>query len=400
VGEQIDSLAGILRFANEAYKIEPRGLEDVTQGPASINAFSAPDGLAIVGVTQEITDSMGDVIVLSLTSPAPEGGEVVTLTTVPTGVLDVPSTVTFPAGSYQLSLQATGVSVGDITLTASIPDRGEAQLSVEVIDADTQPTSLQITPDMISIGAGGSAVLTVSFNYPAPENYTLTVTVGDAGLISAPASIAVDQGARFVELEVQALTGSGDSSLIVSAGVASAEAIVTVSEIPFGGALVINELDINQPGEDTAEFIELYNASGGALDLSDYRLELINGSNNAQYNSFDLGMFGTLAAGQFFVLANAGVSVDAGALSGILPANGLQNGSPDGAKVVRISTGEVVDGLSYGGNMDGITEGNSTEAESGDGSLARCIDGADSDDNQADFTLTLTPTPGAPNQCN
>ena len=44
------------------------------------------------------------------------------------------------------------------------------------------------------------------------------------------------------------------------------------------GQLVINEVDYDQPSTDTAEFIELQNVGADAVELSDFTLELINGS--------------------------------------------------------------------------------------------------------------------------
>ena len=401
IGERIDSISGVLRFANEAYKIEPRGLEDVAQGPASISSFSASDALVVEGQSGALTDLRGQVITLNLTSPAPEGGEQVDLALSPTGVIDVASPLLVPAGSYQITINATGLSTGFTTLTASIPGRGAAELSVQVIAADTAPTELEVTPASLALGAGGSAEVSVSFNYPAPAGYALTVSAGDPSLVTVPAMVMVDEGARSVSFNAAAAGGAGQTTLTIGAGGVTVVVDVTVSDIPLGGELVINELDANQPGQDAAEFIELYNATNAALDLSNYRLEFVNGSDNSVYRQVELSELGaSLDARQFLVLANAGVAVDPAALSGSLPSNGIQNGSPDGIRIVHTVTGDVVDSMSYGGEMAGITEGSPTVAENDPGSLARCTDGADQDNNELDFTLTSTLTPGAPNQCN
>ena len=45
-------------------------------------------------------------------------------------------------------------------------------------------------------------------------------------------------------------------------------------------ALIINEVDYDQPGSDTAEFIELYNSGPTSIDLNGYTLDLVNGSND------------------------------------------------------------------------------------------------------------------------
>ena len=143
--------------------------------------------------------------------------------------------------------------------------------------------------------------------------------------------------------------------------------------------------------------------SSGPIDLSEIRLELINGSNNGVYASYALGELApTIAPGQFLVLANAGVAVDPSAISGLLPSNGLQNGAPDGVKLVNTRTQDVIDSLSYEGDIAGVSEGVGVQAmgsDLGDGGLGRCPDGADRDDNSQDFSQLEQLTPGQINTC-
>ncbi len=86
--------------------------------------------------------------------------------------------------------------------------------------------------------------------------------------------------------------------------------------------LVINEVDADTPGTDTAEFVELYNRGTEPIDLADYVLVFYNGSNDQSYYSVDLDGF-TLAPGGFFLVGNTGVN---GAAINF-PDNGLQNGA-------------------------------------------------------------------------
>src|SRR5436190_17015382 len=68
--------------------------------------------------------------------------------------------------------------------------------------------------------------------------------------------------------------------------------------------LVINEVDYDQPGTDSSEFIELYNSSSAAINLGTYRLLLVNGSNNLPYDTIALpGQL--LNAGSFFVICSS-----------------------------------------------------------------------------------------------
>lgn len=166
------------------------------------------------------------------------------------------------------------------------------------------------------------------------------------------------------------------------------------------GQLVINEVDYDQPGLDTAEFVEIYNAGSSSVDLSNVTLELVNGSGGAVYDTYALGAAASsLAPGEYLVLGTASLlaSVPIGALTLPLldPDNNIQNGGPDGMVLLDGTT--VLDSLAYEGTMPQAGEGASAPTDSGSGSIARLPNGVDTDDNGADFALTSAPTPGASN---
>ncbi|GJM26518.1 MAG: hypothetical protein DHS20C16_29330 [Phycisphaerae bacterium] len=93
---------------------------------------------------------------------------------------------------------------------------------------------------------------------------------------------------------------------------------------PSMGALVINELDANQTGADSAEFIEITNDGGATIDfsLTPYVVVAFNGNGDVSYGAYDLSI-GTLAPGEYLVIGNSGM-VPAPDI--VLPLNGLQNG--------------------------------------------------------------------------
>ena len=210
-------------------------------------------------------------------------------------------------------------------------------------------------------------------------------------------------GAYSATVTLIAPMDEGEYRATIEAGGLSTTAMVTVSLAPAGADLVINEIDYDQPGADAAEYVEIYNPTGVAIPLAGVVFEAINGSNNTVYGSYNLSDAGAeLPAGGYLVIGNLPVvaALPDGVLNLVLPNNGLQNGAPDGVRIMR--NGEFVDGLSYEGAMDGVTEGTTLPADLadiGDDALARCPDGADSGDNAADFSLRA-PTPGAANACN
>ena len=176
-----------------------------------------------------------------------------------------------------------------------------------------------------------------------------------------------------------------------------------VEEPSKAGSIVINEVDYDQPGRDDAEFVELYNPGDEPVPLAGVKLELVNGATGRVYGTFDLTAAGsTLAAGAYLLVADQKVLDAAPAdCAGILLTRSIQNGSPDGIRLVT-DGGDFIDGLAYEGWMPYVGEGDSpTARESNSGlneSLSRCGNGVDTDNNDADFKATA-PTPGALNGC-
>lgn len=177
--------------------------------------------------------------------------------------------------------------------------------------------------------------------------------------------------------------------------------------------MVINEVDYDQPTTDSAEFVEIFNATGGAVSLASLKLVLVNGSGNAPYKTIDLASAGSIAAGQYLVVGAPGLPVAAGALKIDFAGatDQIQNGSPDGVALVDTAAGTVIDALSYEGGIAAadlsslglgvvsLVEGLAASAkdEANAGSLCRLPNSKDTNSAAADWALSATPTPGAPN---
>jgi hypothetical protein len=180
------------------------------------------------------------------------------------------------------------------------------------------------------------------------------------------------------------------------AALSAAGALLALAAAPAASANpVINEIDYDQPGTDTAEFLELRNNGTAPVNLDPYALRFINGNGNTEYLAVDLPAT-ELAAGAHFVVCGdpAGVpacDLDAGAAQDL-----IQNGAPDAVALFNGAT--IVDAVSYEGQVPGFSEGpGSAPADAGaPESIARMPDGCDTDDNAADFDL-VAGTPGASN---
>jgi len=173
----------------------------------------------------------------------------------------------------------------------------------------------------------------------------------------------------------------------------------------FSQTLVINEFDYDQPAVDTAEFIEIYNASGAPIDLGLYSVVLINGFNATTYDSIALASQ-LLATGDFFVICGDLGYVANCDLVRPISTNMIQNGAPDAIAIVENSSGNIIDAVSYEGSTAApYVEGTGVDTSKADPSqeenigLSRFPDGTDSNNNDADFNLACI-TPGMPNTTN
>ncbi len=162
--------------------------------------------------------------------------------------------------------------------------------------------------------------------------------------------------------------------------------------------LVINEIDYDQSGTDTAEFIEIKNTGAVDINLDPYDLILVNGSGGAIYRTIDLPSF-TLAAGDYFVVCGNPANVINCDLDASPDSDLVQNGSPDAVALVSGST--IIDTVSYEGNtVAPYTEGSGTGLEDNPGNafsgISRFPDGVDTDVNNVDLSPRCI-TPGAAN---
>src|SRR5262245_50902107 len=161
--------------------------------------------------------------------------------------------------------------------------------------------------------------------------------------------------------------------------------------------VVINEVDYDQPGTDTAEFVELMNVGGFAVILDNYVLELVNGNSGGAVVYQSIPLSGVLLEGDTFVVC-ASPLVPNCDLDVLPDSNLIQNGGPDA--IGLRNNGVLEDAVSYEGDSGApYTEGTGVSVLGADDNItpevgiARTPDGQDSGVNSADFTLRAI-TPG------
>ena len=134
--------------------------------------------------------------------------------------------------------------------------------------------------------------------------------------------------------------------------------------------LVINEF-VSDPLTGAKEWLELYNNTTSTLNLNGLTLEDGIG--------VIANLAGTVSAHSFYVQE--------------LSVNKLNN---DGDKIILKSGAVIIDQVAYGTWSDGNLSDNAPVADDSN-SIARKIDGQDSDVDSSDFSLTITPTKNSAN---
>ena len=166
---------------------------------------------------------------------------------------------------------------------------------------------------------------------------------------------------RVVEQPESSSGGGGGAS------VPTAEPSITI----HAGDVVINEL-VSDPSDDYEEFIELYNTTDHAIDLTGWWIE--DGSEAKTI------LEGSISSHDFFIIDT--------------PKGRLNN---SGDYVVLFAKNEtLVDEVTYGAWDDGRVD-NNAKAPTDPYSLARITDGHDTGNDAKDFSITATITKDRPN---
>lgn len=176
--------------------------------------------------------------------------------------------------------------------------------------------------------------------------------------------------------------------------------------------VLINELDANTPGTDTAEFIELYDGGTGRTSLDGLSLVFFNGNGAVSYAAVSLDGYKTDSDG-YFTVGNPDTSPHLAVPNGTIqngpdavglyaaPAASFPSGTPP-------KTTGLIDAIVYGDDASPdllrlLNAGQAAVDENSAGSadthsLQRCPDGGGGHRNSATIG-SGNPTPGAANHC-
>jgi hypothetical protein len=228
---------------------------------------------------------------------------------------------------------------------------------------------------------------------------------GEAGPAGAPGPTGPkgDPGpglASIDDLAGLACTNGGAAGT-VAVGYESGRIVLTCTVAappPAPGLLRINEFMTGTAAAATDEFVELVNPTASPIDAGGYRVAYRSATGTTETVLATLPLGTTIAAHGFYVLGGAGYSAARAAdlsFTAALAASG-------GGLGLRDATGTLVDSVAYGASAtNAFLEGSPAPAPPAAAapgkSAGRTPDGRDTDDNAADFSVLVAPTPGASN---
>ncbi len=290
---------------------------------------------------------------------------------------------------------------------------------------DAAPNVVSVLPANASDGIAVTSTLTVTFNEPvtpaagwlrlncAANDYAMTIASVDATTYKATPTALLPPATTCQATIAAALVHDADSDDPPDT-LAADYSWSFATAAPVANFVLINELDSDTPGSDTAEFVELYDDGTGGTDLSGLVLVFFNGSDDRSYYAVDLDGATTDGDG-YAVIGSAAL---AGAVT--LPASAIQNG-PDAVALYEGDAGDFPNGaaLTTSGLRDALVY--STSDPTDNGLLALLTAGQEQVDENARAAAETDssgrcpnasgglrqtasyrpnpPTPGAPNDC-
>jgi len=263
-------------------------------------------------------------------------------------------------------------------------------------DFDTSPNTNMIqngAPDAVALLSGATLLDTVSYEGSVAAPYT----EADGSGLSDSGSASFLGISRFPDGVDTDVNNADFSRRCITPGSANVADEFNCFD-PAPPPLRINEIDYDQPGSDTAEFIEIINAGNRAADLSDVSLVLVNGNGGSAYTTIALPAV-NLEAGDYFVLCKTAANVANCDLEGAF--GSIQNGAPDAVALIRDSV--VLDTVSYEGDTvapytegSGVGLSDSGSSSQANRSIGRFPNGEDTDQNNVDLVNACI-TPGFAN---
>lgn len=258
---------------------------------------------------------------ITLSSAAVEN-LVVTLTSSDDSEATVPATVTVLSGQTTANFDVTVVNDSDIdgnqetTISASADGFFTGTAVLTVTDNEDPLPVVTLTADPTSIPEnGGTTTITIEVDVADPAGYSFSLSSNNPGTMTVPESVSIapnETSATFTGTAVDNATSEGTRIVTVTAAddadvILDAQVSVSVTDdeftVPTG--LLINEIRIDDPGDDDDEYLEIYSETANA-SLDSLTLVVI-GDSSAASGALEraISLDGFNANGNYFLIGSS-----------------------------------------------------------------------------------------------
>lgn len=431
LNESFESLVGVVVRRNMVNKLAPRAETDAVRALGLLSI--GPTGFTRVGAAYNGQTTLVQPLEVLLNGPAKVDTTVTITSSDATKLLIDGSavaagSVVIPMGMNKATVKLQPVAAGTVTLTAVASTLGTTEVTtmVTVLAADEVAKLASLTTSATRTSPGAMETFTITLDRPAAMNTPVAITyVGGTG----PASVQVDQDKLTATFTV--MTAADASLLTVTATLDVAKSV----SLPLG-SLVINEVDYDNDGSDSTEFVELLNPTGAGINLANYALIFINGENatapvaagRCDFSALPVDKQ-TIGAASYLVIGPTSLTIpgtvtklDFANCTGAVKTqtNAVQNGQRDAVALIERGNlamsiaPTVIDVISWEGHASPLTvsvdgqnlvinplpKGTETAAvdeNTGNGSICRHPNGTNSENPSVDWKHCATATPGAGN---
>ncbi|MCX4246313.1 lamin tail domain-containing protein [Paraliomyxa miuraensis] len=301
MGQTYTQITGVLRWANQYTKLEPRELFDY---PPSLVSLGQSDAYLLVG---SIAAPTIPPLLVQLSAPV-LADTPVALGYGDPGIVSGPAQVIVPMGLDSAPVLLDGVSLGTADVTASL-DGVMLVASVQVYD-DAQARVPTLSPSALAVPLSDMADLTVTLNLPAPAGgQVVDLSIAPGACASVPANVVVPASMLSATFTVTTGACEGDETVTAAIGPATSDAVVSVIDSPVFPNLILAEVYYNHTGtDDQFEWVKIYNGTGAAVNLAGHSLGW--GGSNYIYGTLNLA--GTIDPGECFVVGGPMGNADSG----------------------------------------------------------------------------------------
>ena len=167
---------------------------------------------------------------ITISSPAPPAGFVITLSSSDTGAATTPATVTVPARTTTVDFPITShpvLTLATVTITAT---RGTLSKAATLKVLAPSVVSLTLSPP--SVRGGTSSTATATFSGPVPAGFVLTLTSSNTAAARVPATVAVSANATSRAFAVTTLPVTANTSSIIKAAYGASYKTATLTVTP------------------------------------------------------------------------------------------------------------------------------------------------------------------------